>query len=137
MVEDMSAFEKKLIVPNSGTEESSGYSLPDPPKAGEESKPPEQWTACFIVGIDNNGVAHAAADVEAFVTNKVFARGATMNDMALGAIQIHRDLDHISIASRVMINMQAAGEMMMQQQEAQRIAHQIGQEPNPFTKKHR
>lgn len=134
MVEDMSAFEKKLIVPNSGTEEASGYSIPDPPTADEEDEP-EQWSACFIIAIDKNGVAHAAADIEGFVKNKVFARGATMNDMALGTMAVSRDLDHISIASRVMINMQSAGEALMRQQEAQRIAHQIGQEPNPFTKK--
>ncbi len=100
---------------SSTAEEEHGYTLPES----------EEWSACFLIALDKNGVAHATADVEGFLANKHFIRAATVNDFWLGAAQLQRDLDQINVAQRVMINMQMAATAIQEQMEADQLAQKV------------
>lgn len=119
----------ELIIPGNEPEEpQTGYKLPEDPA----NPNPEEWTTCFIIGIDLAGRAHAAHDVEAFVNGKVFNRAASADDMWLGVAQVQRDLEQSSIAQRVLINLQMLTQRMQQEMESAQISQQLRTTPDPF-----
>jgi len=126
----------KLIIPGDDLDEkTTGYKLPEPPSEEGAEPEGELWRTCFVVALDMNGVAHAHNDIEKFCEGKRFERGATQNDMWLGVAQVHRDLDAVSTAQRVLLNMQALGAAMQEQMATEQILQQVNQ-PNRAQRRH-
>lgn len=122
---------EELYVPNGSRE--SGYDIPPPPKVDEEGNPKklEQWKSAFLVGIDMDGNAHLSFEPEAFMADKAFDHTATPNEAWLACTQVTSNLHEISIAQRVIMNMQALGAAMAQQAENEAIAR-AAMAKNPF-----
>ena len=109
----------KLVIPGDDmSEEATGYQIP-------LQEAPVEWTTCFVVGLDEMGVAHVTSDVATFAEGKTFKRPATANDIWLGAAQVARDLEQINVAQRVMQNFMMAGAAIQQQAENEEIARKL------------